>query len=193
MHDPRSNGGRSSDTRVTRRRVLAGAGSAVVAGGGLFALAPDDASAEVTMGDFSLSGADANVTDAPAAIDVRATGEWQVDAPSPPEQVQTTLQIEVNGTADDLATDAGFDASAGAFDLEADLLDHRDVTADDLTPADPGATKTTDVTVRVIVSAVRSGEVVAEASVDGTKPLTLTRDGMVVSVGGEATMDVVTD
>jgi len=84
-----------------------------------------------------------------------------------------------------------FDATSGDFALEADLIDdHPGVSGDLFVPEETGATKTTPVRVAVIVSAVRDGEITAEARAEDTAEVIVTEDGVKVAVGGSADITV---
>lgn len=173
---------------VSRRRVLAG-------GAGLLALTSDDpARAEVVMGEFSVSSDSATVDGPPERIDVTASGEYEITSNTVPEMTETTLQVHVGGegqAVDDLDTQTAFDTAAGTFDLSADLYSHADVAQGDLMPAERGTTKTTDLLIRVVVSAVSGGSILAEDHVQDTTTVTLDYEGVVVALGGEGAVEVV--
>jgi hypothetical protein len=178
---------------ITRRRAVASAAVAGVGGIGLLVGGSDTARAQVTMGEFSATGDEATLSRAPAAIALSAQGEWAVDVSGGIEQVQITLQAIVGDDelAADVAMNSVFDATEGAFDLTADLLDdHPDVSGAMFVPDETGATKTTAVRVAVIVSAVRDGEIAAEARAEDTADVVVTDDGVEVVVGGSAAVTV---
>lgn len=167
------------------------AGAATLAGvSGVATLSSESASADVS-GDFQATGADATVSGVPSAIRIDASGAWSVESAGPIEQVRITLQARVDGEIDDLATDVIFDATSGEYAVSADVLaDHRDVDASAFMPDTPGETEATDVVIRVVVSAVRDGGVVAEASVEDTATVTVTEAGVAVTTGGQASVSV---
>lgn len=179
---------------ITRRRAVASLAAVGVGGGSLLTAASRDASAQVTMGELSASGDEATLSRAPAAVTLAAQGEWSVDAaPDTIEQVRITLQAIVGSEelSADVAMNSVFDATSGDFALEADLIDdHPGVSGDLFVPDDTGATKTTPVRVAVIVSAVRDGEITAEARAEDTAEVIVTEDGVEVAVGGSADITV---
>lgn len=178
---------------ITRRRVVAGLGATVATGGGVLALTDrDPVRAEVTMGELAIDDEAATVAGPPEKIRVSASGEFDVESSAPVERVDCILQVEVDGTADDLATDTDFEDAAGTYDVAANLYDHRAVSTGDLTPADGPATTETDLTVRIVCAAIVDGEIAAEAVVEEAVTLAITREGMTVSVGGSGSVDVVT-
>ena len=179
---------------ITRRRALASVAAAGVGSVALVARGSDTASADVTMGEFTATGDKAELSRAPAAVTVSTSGEWRVDAaPDTIEQVRITLQATVGSEelSADVAMNSVFDATSGDFALEADLIDdHPDVSGDLFVPDDTGATKTTPVRVAVIVSAVRDGEITAEARAEDTAEVIVTEDGVEVAVGGSADVSI---
>lgn len=179
---------------ITRRRALASVAAAGVGSVGLLARGSDTASADVTMGEFTATGDEADLSRAPAAVTVSTSGEWRVDAAADTiEQVQITLQAIVGSEelAADLTMNSVFDATSGDYTLEADLIDdHPDVSGDLFVPDDTGATKTTPVRVAVIVSAVRDGSITAEARAEDTAEVVVTEDGVEVTVGGSADVSI---
>lgn len=178
---------------ITRRRAVASLAAVGVGGGSLLTAASRDASAQVTMGEFTATGDEATVSRAPAAVTLAAQGEWSVEASGGIEQVRLTLQAIVGDDelAADVAVNTVFDATEGDFSLQADLIDdHPDVSGGFFVPDDTGATKTTPVRVAVIVSAVRDGEITAEARAEDTAEVIVTEDGVEVAVGGSADITV---
>jgi len=178
---------------ITRRRAVASAAVAGVGGIGLLAGGSNDARAQVTMGEFSATGDDATLSRAPAAVTLSAQGEWAVTANGGIQQVRITLQAIVGDDelAADVAMNTVFDATEGSFDLTADLIaDHPDVSGDLFVPSETGATKTTPVRVAVIVSAVRDGEITAEARAEDSADVVVTDSGVEVVVGGSAEVTV---
>jgi hypothetical protein len=180
-------------TLMTRRRAVASVAAAGVGGIGLLTRGTDSASAQVTMGELTASGDEADLSRAPEAVTVSAQGEWRVAANGGIEQVQLTLQAIVGDEerAADVAMNSVFDATEGDFALDADLIaDHPDVSGDLFVPDETGATKTTPVRVAVIVSAVRDGEITAEARAEDTADVVVNQDGVEVTVGGSAEITV---
>jgi hypothetical protein len=176
---------------VTRRRVLAAAGGATLAGLAVLESGSRRTRAEVSMGEFSVSGDSATVDGPPAAITITASGEFEIQAPEPPEKVEQTLQVRLGGgDSDDLARDAAFDTASGSFDFSTGLYSHQAVERGDLTPTSAGQTRETDLRVRVIVGASRGGELIAESYVEETATLSITQEAIEVSIGGSASVSI---
>lgn len=72
-----------------------------------------------------------------------------------------------------------------------DLLNHSDVSGEYLMPDDDGGTKTTTVTIRQVVGVITNGTLQAEAWAEGTADLVVDHNGVVVEVGGEASLEVI--
>lgn len=175
---------------ITRRRVLAGVAAGATGAGALAHLSGDASAQADVSGDFDATGDDATLGAPPAAVRVDATGEYAIDATGPIDQVRTTLQATVADMTDDLTHTSDFGSTSGEYALTADVIaDHRDIEAGDFMPAS-GASKTTDVRVRVVTAAVRDGSVIAEDSVEATVPIVVDHEGVVVSVGGSADVTI---
>ena len=178
-------------TELTRRRLGAGLVAGAVGAGGIARLAGDaSAQADVT-GEFDATGDEATLSEAPDAITVAASGQARVETSGTLDQIRVTLQAAPGELGiDDLAETSLFDGTEGAYDLRADLLaDHREATADVFVP-DRGATRTTDVRLRVVAAAIIDGSVAAEASAEDTIGVTVTHEGVVVAVGGTADVTI---
>lgn len=184
-----------NDSRtVSRRATLAkvGTGAALLGGIGALTIGSQEASATVTMGELSMTGDEANVNDPPTRIDVAVSGEYAIISTTTPEKVETILQVEVDGLVDDLDMQVDFDQTSGTYLITADIFsNHNDISQGYFTPADPDSQKVTDVIVRVVCRGVIGGEIRAEAVVEDTVTVTINRDGMNVSVGGEGSVSVV--
>jgi len=178
-----------SDT--TRRRFGVGLAAGVVGAGGIAHLAGDaSAQADVT-GEFTASGAEATLSDAPDAITVSATGTASVETSGALDQIRVTLQAAPGELGiDDLAETSLFEGTAGEYDLSGGILaDHREATAETFLP-EQGQTRTTEVRVRVVAAAIVDGEVAAEASAEDTVGVTVTHEGVVVAVDGTADVTI---
>lgn len=175
---------------INRRTTLAAAAGVAGGAGVMATLGSDTAEAAIDAeaGPLEVQGADRTVGGQPQAVTVSVAGSFDVAATETMEQVRVTLQIEVNGTSDDLATDAVFDTNSGTFDLSANLLDHRDVRSGDLTPSENGASTTTEVVARVIIAAINNDELKAEKVLQDSADLRLTRQG--IEIVAEATGNV---
>ena len=176
---------------TTRRRFGVGLAAGVVGAGGIAHLAGDaSAQADVT-GEFTASGAEATLSDAPDAITVSATGTASVETSGTLDQIRVTLQAAPGDLGiDDLAETSLFEGTAGEYDLSGGILaDHREATAETFLP-ERGDTKTTDVRIRTVAAAIVEGEVAAEASAEDTVGVTVTHEGVVVAVDGTADVTI---
>lgn len=178
------------DSRLTRRRVLA-AGAGLLATGGGIAVATRSSNAEVSMGELDVSGDSATVSEPPGEITIGVSGDYAINGHTPPEQARTILQIEVDGTSDDLDESVFMDAvTEGSYSLSANLYGHRNVERGSLLPEGNGETSSVELTIRVILLAVSGGEIQTETFVEDTATLELTKDGMSLSVGGSGEVSV---
>jgi len=178
---------------ITRRRAIAGAVVGATGVGGVAHLAGDASAQAEVSGDFSATGDEATLSAPPAALRVDATGEWAVETGGSLQQVTITLQATVDGETAAIDETVVFDATSGTYDLSGDVLANHDaLSAADLMPDEPDATRTTDVTVRVIVTAARDGSIVAEESVEDTVSIVVDERGVRVTVGGSATVRIET-
>lgn len=181
-----------SDSRITRRQALAGGVTACVGGVGLLTVLSDGVSAQIEMGDLSIDGDSATLAEPPAAIDLSVSGEWSVDANSPPPQCRTTLQLQTQeGHADDLDEQLFFDTTSGKYSLTTDIYQHDEISQGHFFPNEGGATKTRDLLARVILSVVEDGSVAFEKIIEAPVTVELTKEGMVLHVGGEGTTSIV--
>lgn len=178
------------DRRITRRRLLAGVG---VAGASTASLAfvTDDAEAAVELGNLTVDDASATLDAPPASVTLGVSGEFEVTTNGTPEMVKSTLQVEYDGTTAELGTDATYDATQGTFAFsDVDVLKHEDLSADGITPDQPGATQTTELTIRVIVGVVSDGSLVAESQLEDTATLTVTNEGVEIALGATGSLSI---
>jgi hypothetical protein len=154
-------------------------------------LGSDSARADVTMDTLTVADDSATLTDPPKAVTLEVSGEWQVAAASTPDEVRLVLQVVYDGTGEDLTEDVVFDAGeSGDYQLSADLFGHPELSQSTVMPTENGQEATTEITARVICMAVSGGEIQQEASIKDTATLTLTKDGIEVSVGGTGGLTV---
>lgn len=179
------------EQQLTRRRVLGVGGTLLAAGGGLGLSTRDATAAEVSMGELDVSGDSATVDEPPSEILVSVSGEYRVEGPSPPEQSRTVLQVRVGDTSDDLDTGVYLDSPAeGSYSHSVDLYDHRAVERGSLIPQEVGETVEVPLRVRVILLAVTDGSIQAETYAEDNATLTLTLDGLELSVGGSGSVSI---
>lgn len=132
-------------SQLSRRQVITGATSLGIGSIAFTLIASEDADAAVTLGELSVDGDESTLPDAPAAIMISVTGEYDIQAASTPEQVKHIMQLHIDGVADDVTETADFDQSSGSFSLESDLYEHRDVSRGDLMPTTAGGSNTVDI------------------------------------------------
>lgn len=183
--------GNHREAMVSRRKYLLLSGS--LASGGLAGcIGTADAQTDVQMGELNVDGDTATVNNAPSEIAIEVSGEYKIESNSTPEQIKLTLQCHVGeeSLVDDISTSTQFDTKAGTYEITGDLLDHRDVTADQLTP-EAGKTLTVPLLVRIIISVVQNGEIVSESFVENQAPLEITAEGIEAMIGGTGSVTVV--
>ena len=178
-----------SDRTVSRRKYIIGA--ATLAGGvGVFTLTSQRTKAQVSMDTLSVSGDSATMDQPPSSVALDVSGSWQIDG-TPPEQSRVVLQVEHASTSRDMDEIIEMDTPAsGVYQLHAQLLDHPEITGADLMPEKVGGKRETEIVVRVILLAVSGGEVQAETFVEDTATITMTKDGLELSVGGAGEVSV---
>lgn len=176
---------------ISRRKALAGCGTALT--GGLVAALglTGRTRAAVEMDTLSIAGDSATLAEPPSAIMVQVSGEYQIDGPTTPDQARTVLQLEIAGASDDLDEAIFMDApTGGSYTLQADAFSHRNLERGDLLPTATGETRSVDVTVRVILLAVSDGSIMAESHIEKTAQVELTKDGLQMSLGGSGDIQV---
>ena len=176
---------------ITRRRAIAGAVVGATGVGGVAHLAGDASAQAEVSGEFSATGDEATLSAPPAALRVDATGEWTVETSGSLQQVEVTLQVGYDGSVAEIDETVVFDATSGTYDLRGDALaGHDDLTATALMPDGTDETQTTELRVRVVVTAARDGSIVAESSVEETVTVDIGANGVEVTVGGSATVRI---
>jgi len=161
-------------------------------GVGTVAYASREASAQADVsGDFEATGDEATLSNAPAGLPVDASGEWRIETTGSLQQATVTLQVGYEGSVAELDEAVIFDGTSGTYDLAGDALSaHDDLSASDLMPAEAGGTRNTELRVRVVVSAVRDGSIIAEASVEDTVQVVVDKTGVEVAVGGTGSVQI---
>jgi len=183
--------GKTRETMVSRRKYLLLSGS-LVSGGLAGCIGTAQAQTDVTMGELDIQGDSATLNEPPSEIAIAVAGRFEVASNQRPEQVRITLQCHVgeDSLVDDIATDHHFDTNAGNYELTGDLLDHRDVTAEDMNPP-VGESMSVPLTIRVILSVVSNGSIVSEEFVESEAPLTITAEGITAQLGGSGSVEIV--
>lgn len=185
-----------AQSTTTTRTVLAALAVllASVGGGGVVLTSfSDGATAQASVtGDFAVTGANETVDGPPSDVTVSASGTWDVTASSKPAMVEVTLQVLRDGQASDLSATSAYGEFNGSYDLSASLFEHDSIASGDLVPSTSGESKSTDVTLRVVVAVVDGGSVIAEEFVEDTATITLTRNGLEVSITGSGEIQVQT-
>lgn len=142
------------------------------------------------MGELSIQGDSQALQDAPSAVTLEVTGSWELTG-TEPDQSRVVLQVEFNSTSRDMDEVMALDAPmSGNYTLSTDLLSHPEVDAAALLPTEIGATADSTFTIRVILLAITSGEIQQETYVQDTATLSLTKDGLELSVGGTGSISV---
>lgn len=175
----------------TRRQILA-AGATTLTTGGIASLAfTDTAHAEVSMDSLNVQDASKTLDSPPQSVTLEVTGNYQLKGTTP-DQSRIVLQLQHNGTTrePDETLNHSEGIMSGSYTLTADVLSHPEISAEGLMPADVDQAKATELTVRVVLLAVSDGTIQKEASVEDTATLSITKDGVTLSVGGEGGLTV---
>lgn len=177
--------------KATRRRFLAAGATAALGGTALLTTSQETrATADVSMGELSIQGDSQALQDAPTAVTLEVSGSWELTG-TQPDQSRVVLQVEYNSTSRDMDEVMELDSPmSGNYTLTADLLAHPEVDASVLLPSEIGATADSTFTIRVILLAISSGEIQQETYVQDTATLSLTKDGLELSVGGTGSISV---
>jgi len=183
--------GKHREAMVSRRKFLLVSGS-VVTGGLAGCIGTARGQTEVEMGSLDIDGDSATLDTEPESIAIDVSGEFSVDSNTTPEQCQITLQCHVGDDAlvDDIAKEVYFDTVAGSYEISGELLDHRDVVKSDF-QAPIGETITVPLLVRIILSVVVDGSIVAESFVESKAPLEVTAKGIEAQIGGRGSVEIV--
>jgi hypothetical protein len=185
----------TTQTTVSRRKLIASGATLAVGGGGVALLASQPAAAQVDLSvpDESYSGKDGTVTDVPLSVE----GSYSYQAPEP-DTATLTLSITPDG-ADNFAAIGSHEDSLsgesgmGEFGISGSVLDHPSLSAGDFS-ADAGETTTTAIVVRVGFVVKAGGETVAEDSATDTATVavenTSVATAITVSADGTLTVEV---
>lgn len=176
----------------TRRTVLASTATAAAGGLGLVALWPERTRANVSMGDLTVTGDSASLTEPPSKLVLTVDGQLQIQGDVPDESV-AILEVKYEGTAFSLDHAVFQNAPSDAeFSLSGDVFAWRGLDPADVFPDTVGEQATAEFVVNLKAQAWRGGEVIAEDVVSDTAAVTLANDGMTVSTGGSGGMNVST-
>lgn len=175
---------------VSRRKYLLLSGS-VATGGLAGCIGTAEAQTDVTMGELDIQGDSATLNEPPSEIAINVSGEWETTAQQTPEQIRVTLQCHVgeDSLVDDIAQELYFDAKAGSYEIAGDLLDHRDISAEDMNPP-VGETMTVPLTVRVILSVIVDGSIKSEEFIEKSAPLEITAEGITAQLSGQGSVEI---
>ena len=179
------------ETMVSRRKFLAVSGSVATVGvAGCIGTASGQT--DVSMGELDIDGDSATVNEAPSAIYIDVSGDFEIESNTTPEQAQLTLQCHVgeDSLVDDIAQNTYFDQNAGEYEISGDLLDHRDVIDSDFAPEN-GETVVVPLLVRCILSVVVDGSIADESYVEREVNLELTSEGITAQLSGTGEMEIV--
>jgi hypothetical protein len=175
----------------TRRQILAATGATLTGATITTLAATDTAQAEVSMDSLNVQDASKTLDSPPASVTLEVTGNYQLKGTTP-DQSRIVLQLQHNGTTrePDETLNHSEGIMSGSYTLTADVLSHPEITASGLMPAEVNQAKATELTVRVVLLAVSDGTIQKEASVEDTATLSITKDGVTLSVGGEGGLTV---
>ena len=178
------------ETVVSRRNYILG-GTAAVGGVGILTMTAERTRAEVDWDTLNITGGDATLSSPPSAVTVSVGGSYEISGPATVERSRVILQIIVDGTARDMAeTDKLDSPMSGSYSLSADILGHPEVEAAALIPEEVGETASTELTIRVILLAIRDGSIADETTIETTRSITLTRDGLTLAVRGSGEIQI---
>jgi len=179
---------------VSRRAILTGL-SGIAAGGVGMNMMSQDATAQVTVGGFSVSDAEKE-TNQPingATVDVSGTYRWGTTT----QPTRAVLRLEGKHTDSYTqldATELPTAENSGEYELQGSLLDINGISAPDLTPASEGETTRTDVSIRVTLTVYHDGSKTASQAVKDTATITVTDSGATatVEIGGSGDISLST-
>lgn len=183
----------TTQTTVSRRKLLTGGATLAVGGGALAMLGSRRAAAQVSLNvpDASHSGQDGTVTDILVSID----GTYQYSVPEA-STLELTLSVSPPD-ADDFQAIASTDhqpsgiEGVSEFGLSGSVLDHDGFDAAAFS-ADAGTTVTQSLQVRVGFAVVSDGDTVASdhATTDTTVTVENTSVATEVSISADGTIDI---
>lgn len=176
--------------QTTRRRFLTLGSTIAVGGIALTTLPTTQADSSVTMQGLSVSDASRTLSAPPTAVTLTVNGTYTLEGTTP-EQSRVVLQVSHNAVSRDMNEVINTDAvMSGDYTLTADLLAHPEVDAEALLPESVDSTTGTEFVVRVILLAVSGGSIQSEAVIEDTVTLSLTKDGVELSVSGSGGIEV---
>jgi len=169
------------DDPLTRRRVVA-TGATVAAGSGYLLYSTDQARADVTLDEWTVSNAS---FDQPVDPVVDATVQWAYEVSDDVDRLRVELLIDGESLAfKDLNTSS--QSAESSTDVSARVTEHTQLSAEDF-----GSGTETTLTVTARFRVYKSDEtVIAEATATDTTTVTVA-EGAVVAVGGSG--EVVTE
>lgn len=180
----------------TRRQVLATAGTgALAATAGVFYVTDRAQAVDVAVTDLEIPAQERSATDAPDAITLRLTGEWQIESNVTPSKIVLTPRGKVEGSAqgwqtfdsEELLTDSA--TASGQLDLERDLLLLPALR--ELFPTAEGETATRTVAFELQAEVLSEERVIGSDSARTTFELTLGHEAATAELGFDVDGDVV--
>lgn len=142
------------------------------------------------MGSLNVQGASKTLGQPPTSVTLSVSGRYELVG-STPDQSRVVLQIEHNSVSRDMDEVINLNnIMSGDYRLSADLLAHPEVEAAELVPTTVGQTAQSTFIVRVILLAVSGGSIQQETFLEDTATLSLTRDGLELSLSGSGGISV---
>lgn len=177
--------------QTTRRRFLTTSATLAVGGIALTTLPKNSqATSSVTMQGLSVADASRTLSQPPSAVTLTVDGTYTLEG-TRPEQSRVVAQVEHNAVSRDMDEVINMeDVMSGDYTLSADLLAHPEVDAEALLPESVDGTTGTEFTIRCILLAVLGGQIQSEAVIEDTATLSLTKDGVELSVSGSGGITV---
>lgn len=176
---------------MQRRKYLAVAGGTALAATTLASIPQESAGASVSMDGLNVQDNDKTLNSAPSSVTLEVTGQYELQGTTP-DQSRLVLQLEHNSTTrePDEILNHSEGIMSGSYTLTGDVLAHPEIDASSLMPVNAGETKTTEITVRVVLLAVSGGEIQNETFVEDTATLSLSKNGVELAVSGSGGLTV---
>lgn len=173
-----------------RRKFLLTGGTIAASTAAGLTLLTHPADAQLTMGTLDVQGASKTIGNPPSKVTLSVSGRYELTG-STPDQSRVVLQVEHNSVSRDLDEQINLNQiMSGDYSLSADLLAHPEVEASALVPSTVGKTSENTFTIRVILLAVTGGSIQQETYLEDTATLSLTRDGLELTLSGTGSIQV---
>jgi len=177
------------------RRTFAGVLGSIVAGSvGYTALTQDAEATSVQVSDYTIADATVETPTPVSGAELTVSGDWQYATSTRPTDVTLRLTVTYATETQQLAAmrvpGELTPEDSGDFEMQANLLDHPQITAPALTPTEVGETKelTFDTALTMIVDG-ESGELGSQ-TVEETATISVTRKQASIETTLTATGDI---